>query len=512
MPASPSPKAHYQSEPFLAAIVASSGDAILSKDLNGTITSWNPAAERLFGYSAAEAIGKPITRIFPPELIGEEAAILARIRRGEVIEQYETVRRRKDGKLVDISLTVSPIRDADGHIVGASKIARDITAQKQSEQEKRAASLTRTRLAAIVEGSEDAIVGKDLQGIVTSWNPGAERIFGYTAAEMIGQSIMRIIPADRINEEQEIIGRFNRGDRVSHFQTLRRRKDGKLINVSLSVSPIRDAAGVVIGASKIARDITALREAQDQLERHATDLELKVRERTANLESMVSELEAFSYSLSHDLRAPLRAIHSFTEIVLEESGAQIGENADYLRRVISSAARMDRLIQDVLSFARLARVEIVVVKVDVDTLVRQIIQERPQLAEPHARITIDGPLQPVLGHEASLTQCLTNLLDNAVKFVSAGKVPEIRIYTEGTGDNVRIFVRDNGIGIEFSAQQRLFAMFQRLSTLETYPGTGVGLAIVRKAAERMNGRVGVESLPGQGSTFWIELPAARTAP
>jgi len=173
---------------------------------------------------------------------------------------------------------------------------------------------------------------------------------------------------------------------------------------------------------------------------------------------------------------------------------------------------MDRLIQDVLSFARLARVEIVVVKVDVDTLVRQIIQERPQLAEPHARITIDGPLQPVLGHEASLTQCLTNLLDNAVKFVSAGKVPEIRIYTEGTGDNVRIFVRDNGIGIEFSAQQRLFAMFQRLSTLETYPGTGVGLAIVRKAAERMNGRVGVESLPGQGSTFWIELPAARTAP
>jgi PAS domain S-box-containing protein len=512
MPDSPPQTAFYQSGPFLAAIVASTSDAILSKDLNSIITSWNPGAERMFGYTAAEAIGQPVTLIFPPDLVSEEPGILARIRRGEVIEHYETLRQRKDGKLIDISLTVSPIRAADGTIIGASKIARDITLQKQGEKDKRASSLARARLAAIIESSDDAIIGKDLQGIVTSWNAAAEEVFGYTAAEMLGHSITRLIPPERLKEEPEIIGRFQRGDRVRHLQTVRQRKDGKLIHVSLTISPIRDADGVIIGASKIARDVTELRETQEKLERHAQDLEIKVRERTASLENMVSELEAFSYSLSHDLRAPLRAIHSFTEIVLEESGEKLGVGADYLRRVINSASRMDRLIQDVLSFSRLARTDIVVSAVEVETLVRQIIEERPQLAEPAARITLERPLLPVLGHEASLTQCLTNLVDNAVKFVRAGQVPEIRIYTLAVGDNVRICVRDNGIGIEAGAQQRLFAMFQRLVTLEKYPGTGVGLAIVRKAAERMNGRVGVESLVGQGSTFWIELPAARKAP
>lgn len=612
-------------EGFLAAIVNSSGDAILSKDLNGIITSWNNGAERLFGYKAHETIGQPVTMLFPEDRHNEEPGILERIKKGEVVEHYETVRRRKDGELMDISLNVSPIRDRNGVIIGASKIARNITEQKRAQQrfqvtlgsigdavistdmkgrvnflnpvaekltgwtnaeasglplrnvfrivnensrqqvdnpvsrvletgspfglanhtvliakdgterpiddsaapirtasgalvgvvlvfrdvtDRRASELAALRLAAIIEGSDDAIIGKNLQGRVTSWNPGAEKLFGYSAHEMVGESILRLLPKDRLNEEQQIIARLQRGERVDHFETLRLRKDGSLIAVSLTISPIRDSEGRVIGASKIARDITVLRAAQEKLKAQAYELEVKVRERTASLQETVAELESFSYSLSHDMRAPIRAIQSFTEIVLTDHGDKIPEATEYLQKVIHAAGRMDRLIQDVLAFARVSRTEIYVGPVDPAKLVRDIIQERPELQPPRAKITIQGSLPLVVGHEASLTQCLTNLLHNAVKFMPPGVTPQVEIFAEPSGNRLRLCVRDNGIGIDREGRERLFAIFQRLPTAHAYQGTGIGLAIVRKAAERMKGSVGVESTPGQGSTFWIELPKA----
>ena len=614
------------SDAFLASLVNGSSDAILSKNLGGIITSWNPGAERIFGYTAAEAIGQPISVLFPPDRLNEEPGIFARILRGERIEHYETLRRRKDGSLVEISLMVSPILDAAGGIIGASMVARDITEQRREQErlsvtlasigdavistdeqgrvifmnavaeeltgwksfeaverpleevfrivnettratvespvrrvlregitvglanhtillsrdgrespiddsaapivnhagqligvvlvfrdssERRAAELAALRLAAIVEGSDDAIVSKNLLGIVQSWTPGAERIFGYTAEEMIGKPILTLLPPDRQEEERQILARLQRGERVDHFATQRVRKNGEVFPVSLTISPIRDDEGRVIGASKIARDITAVRAAQERLERHAAELESKVRERTAKLEDMVAELESFCYSLSHDLRAPLRTIHSFSEILLGDHGDNIPEGADYyLRKIIAAAGRMDRLIQDVLSFARVSRAEIAVVPVDVDKLVREIIQERPELHAPPGVVVVEGPLLPVLGHEASLTQCLTNLLGNAVKFVAPGVQPKVVIYTQPVDDRVRICVRDNGIGISPDGQRRLFAIFQRLQPAGRFEGTGVGLAIVRKAAERMNGSVGVSSAEGLGSIFWVELPRA----
>jgi PAS domain S-box-containing protein len=618
----PSP---YDSAEFLAAIVDSSSDAILSKDLEGRITSWNRGAERMFGYTSEEVIGQPVTMLFPLDRYDEEPGILARIRRGERVEHYQTVRRRKDGTLIDISLMVSPIRDRAGRVVGASKIARDITDQLQAYERfrvtlssigdavistdvhghvtfmnevaerltgwpeedalerpleevfriveegtrapvpspiaaaidaggpvrlarhtllisrrgvehpiddsaapirngggiligavivfrdvesRRTAELVASRLAAIVAGSDDAIVSKDLDGIVTSWNPGAQRLFGYTAAEMVGQSILKLIPPERQHEEPMIVDRFRRGERVDHFETIRRRKDGSLIDVSLTISPIHDEEGRVVGASKIARDVTVLREAQRTLERHARGLEGLVEERTRELQRTIGELEAFSYSMSHDLRAPLRAIRGFSEVVLEDYGDRLGEGTQYVERVIAAAERMDQLIQNVLAFARLSSVDGSISPVDADALTRDLIAEREELHAPQADVVIEGRLHRVCGHVAPLTQCMTNLLENAVKFTAPGVTPRVVVRSERRGNRVRIEVRDNGIGIDAHGQRRLFELFQRAASAERYSGTGIGLAIVRRAAERMNGTVGVESEAGKGSTFWLELEAA----
>ncbi len=625
-----------QSRALLAAIVESSDDAIITKDLNGIITSWNRGAQRIFGYTAQEAIGQPVTILMPPDRKDEEPAILARIRRGERIEHYRTVRRAKDGRSLDISITVSPIIDSQGRIIGASKIARDISQEmraieqvRESEEqlrvtlssigdavmatdrsgnitfmnpvaerltgwqapqaigaplvnafriineftrqpvedpvskvlragstvglanhtlliakdgaerpiddsgapirgsaadlrgvvlvfrdvtERRKAELTALRLAAIVENSDDAIISKNLDGTITTWNEGAKRIFGYSATEIIGKSIRTLIPTELQAEEDGILARLRRGERVYHFETIRVAKNGHQIPISLTISPIRDSEGNIVGASKIARDITerrkgerALAEAREKLESHARDLELRVHERTQALEKTVKEMEAFSYSLSHDMRAPLRAIQSFSEIVLSEYGEKLGEQGtDLLNRASAAASRMDKLILDLLAFTRVSRMPINLEPVDVEKLITRLIEERAEFQPPRAEITIDAPLLPVTGNEASLTQCLTNLLDNAVKFVAPGALPRVNIRSERADGHVVLWIEDHGIGMDDEAKHKLFQMFQRVHG-DTYPGTGIGLAIVRKAVERMSGEVGVESEPGRGSRFWLRL-------
>jgi two-component system NtrC family sensor kinase len=243
----------------LAAIIESSDDAIVSKTLDGTIVTWNKGAERMFGYTAEEIIGRSVLVLIPQDLTHEEDFILGKLRLGERIEHYETVRLRKDGRPVSVSLTVSPVKDEHGEVIGASKIARDIAPRRLAEE-------LQVRLAAVVESSEDAIISKTLESIITTWNSGAQRVFGYAAEEAIGQPVTMLFPPDLIHEEHEIISRIHRGDRIEHYQTERVRKDGVRINVSLSVSPIKDATGRVIGVSKIARDITEQRRQQQALQ------------------------------------------------------------------------------------------------------------------------------------------------------------------------------------------------------------------------------------------------------
>ena len=252
------------------AIVESADDAIYSTDLNTTLTSWNRAAERLYGYSASEIIGQPNRTIIPPERLAEEADVVTRVKSGDGVQHFDTVRLRKDGSTIEVSITASAILDDKGQVVGLSKIARDITARKEAER-------NGARLAAIVESSDDAIVAKDLNGTITSWNRAAERLFGYTADEAIGQSIRLIIPHSHQHEEDTILERIRRGENIHHFETIRCRKDLSCLPISVTVSPIRDRAGTIIGASKIARDISERKHAEALAQRVQREAEFVAR-------------------------------------------------------------------------------------------------------------------------------------------------------------------------------------------------------------------------------------------
>jgi PAS domain S-box-containing protein len=374
------------------------------------------------------------------------------------------------------------------------------------------------RLAAIVESSDDAIISKDLNGIIQTWNKSAARIFGYTPEEAIGKSVTILIPEGRLDEEPVILSRIRAGERMDHYETVRRRKDGALVNISLTVSPIRDQEGRVVGASKIARDITARKRAEaelhavrEKLARMNEELEARVRERTASLTEAIAHLEEFSYTVSHDLRAPVRAMKRYAEIALQEHGEKVGpEVRDYLERIMRGGERMQHLVRDVLTYSRAARQALAPVQtVQVEKLVRDIVDQYPDMQAPQAEVRVRAPLLAVEAHEASLGQAMANLLGNAVKFVRPGDMPRVTVRTEACGARVRIWVEDNGIGIAPEHLDRVFGVFERLHPDQYYEGTGIGLAIVRKVTERMYGTAGAESDGVTGSRFWIELPAAK---
>lgn len=243
-----------------------------------------------------------------------------------------------------------------------------------------------------------------------------------------------------------------------------------------------------------------------ELEKAKADLELQVQRRTEKLRETIQELEGFTYSITHDMRAPLRAMQGFAQLLLNEYQTKLdGEGVNHLQRISSAASRLDSLIVDVLNYGKIVRAETPLHVIDLDILVRDIIRDYPAFNESKADIHIAGRLPHVRGNEAFLTQILSNLLDNAVKFVRPGTVPRIHISADVRPDAVRICVRDNGVGIDPRHQERIFKLFERLHASDEYSGTGVGLAIVRKAVQRLGGRAGVESEPGKGSCFWIEL-------
>ena len=473
----------------LAGIVESSDDAIISKDLNGIIRSWNRGAERLFGYTAEEIVGKPVTTLAVPERVDEIPNILNRIRRGERVDHYETERRTKDGRRLNISLTVSPIRNAAGEIVGASKIARDITDHKRKVE-------LQERLAAIVESSDDAIISKDLNGIIRSWNRGAERIFGYTAEEIIGKPVTTLAVPERVEEIPGILNRIRRGERIDHYITKRQTKDGRVLTISLTISPIKDSTGRVMGASKIARDITEREQAEEML-------------RAANqaLRRANADLEQFAYAAAHDLKEPLRMVTIYCQMLERDFGQMLGpEGKRYLNVSIQGAQRMNTLVQDLLAYVQASQFsDKAAVNTDSNVALEHALANlQVTIGESGASI-VRTRLPLVRMHQVHLEQLFQNLLGNAIKY-RGDVAPHIVIGAEQSNRETVFFVRDNGIGIASEYKEKIFELFKRLHTSDQYSGSGIGLAICKRIVEHYGGRIWVESELGRGATFYFTVP------
>jgi PAS domain S-box-containing protein len=748
----------------LASIVESSDDAIIGKDMNGVIASWNQAAERLFGYSAAEVIGCNIAILAPSDRADEMPAILARLKEGERVEHFDTERRAKDGRLVPISLTVSPIRDGDGQIIGASKIARDITERKRTEEALRAEKArlyttlisirdavivtdaesgvtlmnpvaqaltgwteqgvgrpleevfhiineqsrqpvespvsrvmregtvvglgnhtvliardgteraiddsaapirggpgqvvgcvpvfrdlaeqrraeramaearayaesivdtvrepllilngklrvvsasrsffqtfdvspaeTENRLiyelgnsqwdipalrkllteilphnttfndfdvehsfptighrvmrlnarrllregnqtelillaieditvrrrlerenadrlaaarflASIVESSADAIVSKSLSGIIQTWNAAAQRLFGYTAEQAVGQHITFIIPANRADEEEQIISRIRSGQRVDHFDTVRLRCDGQPIHVSLTISPIRDEPGHVVGASKIARDITDRKHAEERIYRLLAELKDADRRK-----------DEFLAMLAHELRGPLAPLSNMLEIMKRAEG-----DSDLLQQARSTMERqlgqLLRLVDDLIDVSRITRnkIELRRERVELASIIHQSVEACRPLAEcANHQVSVTLPPDPIYLHAdpVRLAQVFTNILNNACKYTEPGG--KIRLTAERQGSDVVVSIRDTGVGIPPDKLSSVFEMFTQIErTLErSQGGLGIGLTLVKRLVEMHDGTVTAQSEgPGRGSEFVVRLPVLIEKP
>ncbi|HUS03460.1 MAG TPA: PAS domain S-box protein [Chitinophagaceae bacterium] len=476
----------------LSAIVQSSEDAIISKTLDGTITSWNPAAETIFGYTAQEAIGKNITLIIPEQLLNEESTIIARIKTGERIDHYETVRKRKDGSLFPVAVTISPIKDEKENIIGASKIARDITDLKSAEQKQ-------AMLAAIVDSSDDAIVSKDLNGIITSWNHGAEKIFGYLPHEIIGKHITTIIPEDRLDEETVIINKIRKGERVSHFDTIRKRKDGKEINISVTVSPIKDKNGKVIGASKVARDITEKVEIEKQRQLF-----------TERLQEINHYKDEFMEMASHELKTPLTVIKANLQIL--EHKMQDDNKVYFVNKTLNQVNKLTNLISDLLDVSKIqtGALELNRTNFELAPFLTEIIENIQQTSSNHEIIlTAKDKTLMVRADRDRLEQVVINILTNAIKYSPNGK--KVTVDAGIKDDQIIVKVTDQGIGIPDNDLDKVFTRFFRVRGLaSTFSGSGIGLYISSEIIKRHGGNMWVESEINKGSAFYFSIPPAKT--
>jgi PAS domain S-box-containing protein len=479
---------------LLETTLTSIGDAVIATDAEGRIVFSNPTARGLLRAGDTDLAGRPLQDVF--RIVNEytratvESPVAKVMREGTVVGlANHTILIAQDGTEIPIDDSGAPVRGADGKIRGTVLVFRDITERKRAEEATRL-------LAEVVESSDDAIISKDLDGRVTSWNKGAERLFGYSAAEMIGRPISVLAPPDRVGEMPAILERIKRGEGVEHFESIRRGKDGRLVNVSLTVSPILDASGRIVGASKIARDIT-----------ERTLAEQSIAEQADRLARSNANLQQFTYAASHDLQEPLRTVVTFTQLLADRYGKKLdGEANEFMNFVISAARRMQLLITDLLSYSRSVHHEDVPLKeVSLNDAVDLAAHNLQLAIEESGAVLETGRLPAVYADKVQMIQLFQNLISNAIKYKSKDS-PRIQIAAEQNGEEWVFSVCDNGIGIPTEYKEYVFGVFKRLHG-NAQSGTGVGLAICKSIVERHGGRIWVESEPGQGSTFKFSISA-----
>ena len=462
---------------LLAAIVDSSDDAIFSKTLEGVITSWNRAAERLYGYRFEEIIGRPVSVLMPAEKSDDFLAIMNQLRQGQRVEHYETQRVTKDGRRLEVSLTVSPLKDEQGHLVGTSTIARDITQQKRMMEELRFLSCLLHQIA-------DAVIATDHQDMILCWNKAAEVLYGWKQEEALGKQAQDILATTYITSSSQEWEQQLQTTGSWKGEVVQRKKDGTWVPIMASTSLVKDANGKVIGVVALNRDITE----QKQLEQQKV---------------------AFLAMVSHELKAPvttLKAYGQYLQRVFQRKGDQ--QAVELLDKIDAHVNRLNKLITDLIDATtiQVGRLRLTPEDVDVNELVNEIVEDVQRTWHHHRIITDLAASATIYADKLRLGQVLTNLLSNAMKY--SPHADRIVVKTAVTNQTVTLCVQDFGMGIPKDKQYRLFERFYRVeeSTQQAVPGLGLGLYISAEIVKRHWGTMWVESEPGKGSTFCFKVP------
>jgi PAS domain S-box-containing protein len=461
----------------LAGLLAALADAVLIVDSQGLVAAANPQAAQLLGHDDGTLAGRPVTELLttPASLPFDPWTPVGAP--GEAPGPgVELCAHHRDGLAFSVQAIVAPATLDDGTVLVAT--LRGPTAGEQSAAE---------RVAAVVRSSPDAIISIDLQGLITDWNEGAHRMYGYTAQEAIGQHATMLMAAERQGELEDVIAAAVKGDVVPQLETQRIAKSGETLTVSLSASPLRDARGAIIGAASVARDLTERALIVEELRRSNRDL------------------EQFAYVASHDLSEPLRVIAGFVDLLARRYRGRLDEDADrFIDFIISGVERMQALIDDLLNYSRAGRAQLERRPVDVGAVVRDVLWALGPQLTAHAVDVDVSPLPVVQAEKAMLRQIFQNLISNAIKFGDADH-PAIRVGATQLSSGWRFDVQDNGCGVEPRHADRIFDMFQRLHGREV-PGSGMGLAIVKRLTERLGGHVSVTAAAPRGSIFSVTIP------